>query len=142
MTTMQHLPSVGARLTPRARAAATLAVLLARLASRLPPRHLRRVLARVSRSARPATYGEALAAREAVTSVSLACRALEGCLLRSLATALLCRLRGTWPAWRVGVRTVPPFGAHAWVEADGEMVGELYPPGYFSTLLSVAGPDR
>jgi hypothetical protein len=32
---------------------------------------------------------------------------------------LLCRLRGQWPTWCVGAWRIPPFGAHAWVEADG-----------------------
>ncbi|TDC20595.1 lasso peptide biosynthesis B2 protein [Streptomyces sp. 8K308] len=42
---------------------------------------------------------------------------------RSLASALLCRLRGTWPTWCSGART-PPFAAHAWIEAEGSPVGE------------------
>ena len=38
----------------------------------------------------------------------------------------------------VGVaRRLPPFAAHAWVEADGVMVGEDYPPDYFRILLTV-----
>jgi hypothetical protein len=113
------------------------AVLAARLLSHAPPRCLRRVLGRLSQSARPATYAEAIAARDAVNAVSLACRALEGCLPRSLATALLCRLWGTWPTWRAGIRRLPPFAAHAWVEADGKMVAEPYPADYFSPLLTI-----
>ena len=49
---------------------------------------------------------------------------------RSIATALLCRMSGTWPTWRVGVRTVAPFSAHAWVEAEGKPVDEVEPAGY------------
>jgi hypothetical protein len=87
--------------------------------------------------ARPATFDQAKAAREAVVAVSLHCAAREGCLARSLATVLLCRLRGRWPTWCVGARRLPPFAAHAWVEAGGVMVGEDYPPDYFRTLFSV-----
>jgi hypothetical protein len=72
-----------------------------------------------------------------VVAVSLACSAREGCLARSLATVLLCRLQGRWPTWCVGARRLPPFAAHAWVEAEGVMVGEDYPPDYFRTLFSV-----
>ena len=56
---------------------------------------------------------------------------------KSLATVLLCRWRGAWPTWCVGVRRLPPFGAHAWVEAEGVAVGEDYPPDYFRTLFTV-----
>ena len=71
------------------------------------------------RGARPATYEQAKAARDTIVAVSLICGAREGCLPRSLATVLLCRLHGSWPAWCVGARRLPPFAAHAWVEADG-----------------------
>jgi hypothetical protein len=125
------------KLGPRLRGAAGAAALVARLLSFLPPRRLKRVLARLSRSARAATHEEAAAARDAVNTVSLACRAREGCLPRSIATALLCRMLGTWPSWRTGVRRLPPFEAHAWVEVDGRMVGEPYPAGYFTALITV-----
>jgi hypothetical protein len=106
-----------------------------RLLATRSPRHIRTVLGWLRRGARPATFDQAKAARDAVVAVSLACAAREGCLARSLATVLLCRLRGRWPTWCVGARRLPPFGAHAWVEADGIMVGEAYPPDYFRTLL-------
>ncbi len=38
----------------------------------------------------------------------------------------------------VGARRVPPFGAHAWVEADGRQVGEDYPPDYFRVFFTVS----
>ncbi|GGS14184.1 hypothetical protein GCM10010252_62030 [Streptomyces aureoverticillatus] len=60
-----------------------------------------------------AGYEEALRARQEVTTVSTLC-AGRYCLQRSLATALLCRMRGHVPTWCSGVRTTP-FGAHAWV---------------------------
>jgi hypothetical protein len=68
-------------------------------------------------------------------AVSVLC-AGEGCLQRSLATALLCRLRGTWPTWCTGVRTMP-FSAHAWVEADGEPVDEPHPAGHYRPVITV-----
>lgn len=107
----------------------------ARLLIRLPPRRLRRVLAAVSRRAGPASPAQAFEARQAVVSVSARC-AGQGCLQRSVATALLCRLRGTWPDWCTGVRT-QPFRAHAWVEVDGVAVGETGDMTLFHTLLSV-----
>ena len=36
-----------------------------------------------------------------------------------------------------GSAAVPPFAAHAWVEADGIMVGEDYPADYFRPLFKV-----
>lgn len=89
------------------------------------------------RGATPATHLNTKAARDAVLAVSLACTGPQGCLPRSLATALLCRMSGQWPVWCVGVRVLPPFGAHAWVEAEGRMVDEVAPEDYFQRLMAV-----
>ncbi|MFS8102859.1 lasso peptide biosynthesis B2 protein [Lentzea alba] len=124
------------RLPLRQRPLPLFAVFVARLLAKLRPRRLRAVLLRLRRGARPATRAEALAARSAVVAVSLRCAGEQGCLPRSIATALLCRLRGTWPTWCTGVRT-SPFSAHAWVEVDGEPVGEPFPAGYYQRLLAV-----
>lgn len=110
----------------------------ARLLATQPPRRIRKVLGWIRRGARPARFEEAKAARDTVVAVSLACAGPEGCLLRSLATVLLCRLRGQWPAWCVGARRIPPFGAHAWVETDGVPVAEEYPPDYFRKFFTVS----
>ena len=114
-----------------------LAVGAARLLATQSPRRIRTVLGWLRRGAKPATVDQAKAARDAVVAVSLHCAAREGCVARSLATILLCRARGQWPTWCVGARRLPPFAAHAWVEAEGVMVGEDYPPDYFRTLLAV-----
>jgi hypothetical protein len=118
---------------------ATAAVGAARLIARQPPGRVQSVLTWVRRGATPADYHQALAAREDVTAVSRVCRDARGCLPRSVATALVCRASGAWPTWCVGVRTVAPFRAHAWVEADGAIVGEPLPAGFFRPLLTV-GP--
>lgn len=110
------------RLPLRQRLRPLAAVGAARLLAHLPPRRLCALLHLLARKARPATYDEALAARSRVVAVSLLC-AGDGCLPRSIATALLCRSHGSWPTWRSGVRT-NPFYAHAWVEAEGRPVGE------------------
>jgi hypothetical protein len=114
-----------------------LAVVLAHLLARQPPTRIRAVLLRLRRGARPATLAEATRARETVLAVSLAAGGQKGCLPRSLATVLLCRLRGQWPVWCVGVRTRPPFAAHAWVEAEGVLVGEDAPADYFQRFFTV-----
>lgn len=121
----------------RSRLAARLAVLVARSLRNKPPKKIQSVLRRISRGARPASYDEALEARELVVGTSLLCTGPEGCLPRSIATVVLCRLRGTVPTWCAGVRVTPPFGAHAWVEAEGRDVGEPYPAGYHRVLLKV-----
>jgi hypothetical protein len=113
------------------------AVGAARLLATQSPRRIRTVLALLRRGATPATVEQAKAVRDDVVAVSLHCAAREGCVARSLATVLLCRLRGQWPTWCVGARRVPPFAAHAWVEAEGVMVGEDYPPDYFRALITV-----
>lgn len=123
--------SFGRRIRVRAMVAA------ARLLATRSPQHIRKVLAWLRPGARPATYEEARDARQAVVSVSLACAGREGCLLRSLATTLLCRSYGQWPTWCVGARRLAPFYAHAWVEVDGVAVGEDYPADYFRTFFTV-----
>ncbi|MGI5480021.1 lasso peptide biosynthesis B2 protein [Streptomyces lavendofoliae] len=121
------------------RLAARLVLVPAILLSLLPPRRIRAVLEVLRRGARPATAGRALAARDALCAVSLRCAGPQGCLPRSLGAALLCRLTGTWPTWCTGVSTVPPFNAHAWIEAGGRPVGEPMPASYFARLIAV-GP--
>ncbi|KAB2352445.1 lasso peptide biosynthesis B2 protein [Actinomadura rudentiformis] len=127
-------PSV--RLSWRRRIAARFAVASASVLMRLPPRRLRQVLGVLSRRAAPATKDQALAARNAVVSVSVRC-AGQGCLQRSVATVLLCRLGGTWPDWCTGVLT-DPFRAHAWVEAEGIPVGEGTGMPPFRKLITVS----
>jgi hypothetical protein len=122
----------------RRRAAAILAAGVARWLVRLPPRRLRQILQLAGRGARPATEDEASRARVAVVTVSARC-AGQGCLQRSVATVLLCRLGGRWPDWCTGIRT-RPFSGHAWVEVAGRPVGE--PPGLseFTTVVAVRCP--
>ena len=119
------------------RVEARMAVGLARVLGSRSPKRIRRVLQLIRAGAPPATFAQAKAARDSVVAVSLACAAREGCLVRSLATVLLCRLHGGWATWCVGTRRLPPFAAHAWVEADGAMVGEDYPHDYFRALFRV-----
>lgn len=111
------------------------AVGAARLLILLPPRRLRRVLRVISLGSRPATEVRARYARQAAVTVSARCAGL-GCLQRSIAAVLLCRLRGQWPDWCTGFRT-QPFGAHAWVEVNGAPVGEPGDLSGFHTVMSV-----
>lgn len=122
----------------RRRAAAGMAVAIAYLLTPLSPGRIRAILALLRRGAVAASYAQAKDARDAVLAVSLGCAGTQGCLRRSLATALLCRMAGQWPTWCVGARMLPPFGAHAWVEAEGRLVDEDVPGSYFSRLIVVA----
>ncbi|MFR0357703.1 lasso peptide biosynthesis B2 protein [Streptomyces sediminimaris] len=123
----------------RRRLAARLVLLPALALALLPPHRIRTVLGVLRRGAAPATTAQARRARDAMCAASLHCAGPKGCLPRSLGAALLCRLGGTWPTWCAGVRVVPPFTAHAWLEADGRPVGEGTPEGYFARLMAV-GP--
>ncbi|MEV5915075.1 lasso peptide biosynthesis B2 protein [Streptomyces sp. WAC 01325] len=124
------------------RLAARLVLLPAVALALLPPRRMRAVLGVLRRGAAPATAAQARQARDAMCAVSLRCTGPKGCLPRSLGAALLCRLRGTWPTWCTGVRVVPPFTAHAWIEAEGRPVGEDLPDGYFARLIAVEPAER
>ncbi|WP_068480676.1 lasso peptide biosynthesis B2 protein [Pseudoclavibacter helvolus] len=111
-------------ITTRGRRALTVrcTVSVAFLITYARPRRIRRLLVELSRGARPSTREQAEAVRAEVCGVSERC-AGEGCLQRSIATVLLCRLDGHAPNWCSGYRT-GPFVAHAWVEADGMPVSE------------------
>ncbi|MGW1245810.1 lasso peptide biosynthesis B2 protein [Streptomyces bobili] len=124
------------------RLAARLVLIPAVALAMLPPRRIRTVLGILRRGAAPASTAQAQDARDAMCAASLHCAGPKGCLPRSLGAALLCRLRGTWPTWCAGVRVVPPFTAHAWIEADGGPVGEGVPAGYFARLVAVTPLSR
>jgi hypothetical protein len=125
------------RIGMRLRFAARAAVWVAHLLALLPPHRIRAVLAFLRRGAAPADQQTARRARDAVLSVSLACVNAQGCLPRSLATVLLCRMSGMWPAWCVGPSRSRPIRLHAWVEAEGRAVDEPFPDGYFAKLITV-----
>jgi hypothetical protein len=129
--------SSGEPLPKRHRPAAVTAVLAARLLSGRSPHRICQVLRLLRRGASPASVADARAARNAVITVSRRCAIERGCLQRSLATTLLCRLRGTWPTWCTGVRTAPFFAAHAWVAVDGELVDEPRGAGSYAPSLTV-----
>lgn len=115
------------------------AVGAARLLILLPPSRLCQVLRLLSGGTRPATREQALTARQAAVAVSARCAGL-GCVQRSVAAALMCRMRGRWPDWCTGFRT-QPFAAHAWVEVNGTPVGEPAGIAAFHTVLSVRHPS-
>ncbi|RKN45602.1 lasso peptide biosynthesis B2 protein [Streptomyces hoynatensis] len=134
----QILDAGGPRPPLRRRLAARAAVAAACLIAHLPPRRIRALLCLLRRGATAATYAQALAARQDVTATSVRC-AGNYCLQRSLAAALLCRLRGSWPTWRTGVR-MPPFAAHAWIEAEERPVGEPEDTITYRPLITVPPP--
>ncbi|MBM7054924.1 MULTISPECIES: lasso peptide biosynthesis B2 protein [Streptomyces] len=126
----------------RLRLLTRLAICAARPLALLKPHLLTRVLTRLSRGAAPASSAQVHAARGSVLAASLSLNGLRSCLPRSVSITLLCRLQGVWPTWCVGVRAAPPFAAHAWVEADGEMIGERGRPESFARLIAVSPFDR
>jgi hypothetical protein len=126
-------------LSVRQRAVALAAVALARPLAALPPRRIRQVLQVISRGTRPAGHDQAWRARAATVTVSARCAGL-GCLQRSIATVLICRLSNRWPDWCTGFR-MDPFGAHAWVEVNGAPVGEPADVARFRTVISVRCPE-
>lgn len=132
------LDSDRARRPLRLRLLTRLAICAARLLVLLRPHLLTRVLSRLSRNAAAADSAQANAARDSVLAASLSLNGLRSCLPRSVSIALLCRLQGVWPTWCVGVRAAPPFAAHAWVEVDGELIGERGRSDSLARLITVA----
>ncbi|WP_032404574.1 MULTISPECIES: lasso peptide biosynthesis B2 protein [Nocardiaceae] len=132
------LPHIPSTLGPLPTLGIKASVGIAKGLSRMPPNVLRSFLERIATGARPATYEEARLARDAVLTASPYSRGGSACLPRSLATVLVCRARGTWPQWCVGVLSSPPFTAHAWIEVDGVIVDEPMAKSDFSTFFSVS----
>lgn len=118
-----------------ARIRTRLAVCLAFLLTFLPPHVLAILLRRVMKGAAPADLGATARVRAHVCAMSERC-AGQGCLQRSIAVVLLCRLAGTAPVWKTGYR-VAPFAAHAWVEVAGEPVSEPGNVSSYTTVLEV-----
>ncbi len=129
------LPETRGRLGLRDSLVARVATATAFVVTALPPRGIRVFLAAVAKGGRPARTDEVLAWRTAANTVSRRCAGL-GCLQRSIAVMLLARFHGVAPVWKTGFRP-DPFVAHAWVEAEGEPVGEPDVVSQFRIVLSV-----
>lgn len=116
--------SVGERSTGLL-AVATASMLL--VLTRRRPHRIRRVLRLLRHGSGEADLRRAERAWGIVTTVNLRCASGHGCLRRSLAVILLCRLQGIHVTWRIGFRSPPPQ-AHAWVDVGGEPVCETVDP--------------
>ncbi|MFC4563664.1 lasso peptide biosynthesis B2 protein [Nocardiopsis mangrovi] len=91
--------------------------------SRGRPARVRRALRRLLAGASPASTQQAMAAHDAVVTVSLRCASPHGCLLRSISVALLCRAQGGRVRWVAGFSSPPP-ASHAWIETIEGPVAE------------------
>lgn len=91
------------------------------------PNRIRWAVRALQRGAGETNLQRAEEAYGIVTTVSLRCASGHGCLRRSLAIVLLCRLWSIRATWRVGLHSPPPQ-LHAWVEAGGEPVCETVDP--------------
>lgn len=131
-------PAAAVTVSVREQVLARIAVGLARILASRSPKEISAALEKISAGTRPARYVEAKRARDTVLTVSTRCCGRNACLPRSLATALLCRAHGHWPTWCAGVLAAPPFTAHAWVEAEGRMVGEFLDDTTYTKLCEVA----
>ncbi|WP_070574212.1 MULTISPECIES: lasso peptide biosynthesis B2 protein [unclassified Brevibacterium] len=114
-----------------------LTVRVASIIQRRDSARLRELLTTIACRARPAAYEETNAIKEQVLTASPECRGNDACLTRSITIALLCRLRGRWPSWCVGVSLTPPFTAHAWVEAEDRVVEDILLVGDYRTFYKV-----
>ncbi|MGH9215459.1 MAG: lasso peptide biosynthesis B2 protein [Acidimicrobiales bacterium] len=105
--------------------------------TRARPQRIRRILSVLGRGSLEADRRQAERAFAIVTTVSLRCASGHGCLRRSLAIIVLCRLWGVRATWQVGFRSPPPQ-SHAWVEAGGEAVCETVDPRtIYTTMITV-----
>lgn len=113
---------------------------LALMLTLLPPSTLQRCLRTLKGNARATTAPQAQRIRATTCSVSARC-AGEGCLQRSIAVYLICRLEGHAPGWKTGYQ-LEPFAAHAWVEVDGNPIDEPAAIRSYTTVLAVDQPEK
>ncbi|MEU0812315.1 lasso peptide biosynthesis B2 protein [Streptomyces sp. NPDC005970] len=139
--TLPELPATKVKLSPSSYLATSIAVAAARVLARQKPKHIRAALENLRTGARPATISEAQHARDSVLTFSPRCSGEQACLQRSIASVLLCRMRGVTPTWCVGVLTTPPFTAHAWIESEGRSIGEELDSTCYQRLIKV-GPTQ
>lgn len=78
---------------------------------------------------------------DAVCAVSARCRSQAGCLPRSLAVVTLCLLQRRSVGWATGFAT-EPFRAHAWVEVNGQPVGESADASAYRPVVQVRPAAR
>jgi len=107
---------------PRLRLQARIAAPIAAILCALPPARITRILRTLTKKSSPPDALEVAEWRNAVNSVSRRC-AGNDCLQRSLAVMLLGASKHRAPIWCTGFR-VEPFLAHAWIEVDGDPIGE------------------
>jgi hypothetical protein len=107
-----------------------LAPLCLTLAAQLVPRlgfarvvALARWNARTGR--RSATASEAASITTALGEAARHRSGRIACLERSLAAVLLAGLRRRRVTWCIGARLMP-YGSHAWIEVDGQPIGEAF----------------
>lgn len=110
-------------------------------ATRCRPHLLELAIDLIHIGARPASFQIAQRARTDIVSVSLRSASAHGCLLRSIATIVLCRFHGAAATWKLGVASPPP-SAHAWVVADGQAIGEPFDPDLLYTLIVSVTPRK
>lgn len=120
--TYRILPQYSGKTRISLRIAAGLVVPIARVLSEVSPWTIQQILTYLSRNFSEASPAQVLEWRDAVNNISPRC-AGNGCLQRSIAVALLARLFRRKVIWKAGFRT-DPFLAHAWVEIQGEPIGE------------------
>jgi hypothetical protein len=122
--------------------AAVAAAALILAATRARPARIRAVLRLLDAGAIPASLALAQRCRAIVITVSPRAASDHGCLGRSLAVLVACRLAGRTVTWRVGVASPPP-SLHAWVEVDDTPVGERFDPRLlYSPIITVCPAER
>lgn len=133
--TIPNEPERSGSITVVQRIRSICAVILSGFIVRLPPQRIKTLLTYLGRGSRPATFQQVSRARMAACTVSVRCAGM-GCVLRSVAVYLDCRMQGVTPDWCTGFRS-SPFAAHAWVEAAGVPVGEPAAISSFTTVIAV-----
>lgn len=124
MTSPMALPDQTAHPRPIERLLSHLCLTAAVLLLRLRFRHVVAVVERLHRLAnQPATAKQATRITALIRTAALRSPGRAACLERSLAATLLACIHGRRVDWCIGARLVP-YAGHAWIEVDGQPIGE------------------
>ncbi|OTN90592.1 hypothetical protein A5819_003092 [Enterococcus sp. 7E2_DIV0204] len=115
---------------------ARIALLISAPLNWVSPSMIERLLLRLMKKKPVSTRAKAQEIRDGVCGVSKRCRSQEGCLRRSLAVTIAVLLQRKSISWCTGY-ALEPFRAHAWVEIEGEPIGEPDEVKLYSKSISI-----
>lgn len=117
---------------------ARLALVLSTPLNWISPQRVEHIFYRMMKKLTTASQEQAIDIRNAVCAVSKRCRSQDGCIRRSLTVTMASWLCHRGVSWCTGFAQ-EPFRAHAWVEVNGNPIGEPEDIKLYTKTIDVIG---